>query len=355
MKTPDVVCFGICYCSLQFFNLNFMVMMKKTLFLSTPARGSGSLGMMKKLLLGGIFSLAMMAGKAQVFDTFYQIVDADTGAPVPVGTQFKFVFTSGGGGYEIEPVQPGGWVRFYSPPGSTAPGSQYCGKITTLDPCVKIIGDPNSCMTGANHYISVRGLSPQLIIRDAVNDAGIQPNPSTDVWTSPDLWNRRDNNGNPNDNQDPGYGSGTLGNLMKVRIKNIGCATSQQSYVRLYWTLGQTGEHWPNSWNGVEKINNVAAGAEIQGGNWTVSGYVIGPLAPGAETIVQGKWFPPNPASYVDPNQPSQPSPVASNAMICFLARIDDPAHEPMYSELSSATTSTGHNIRFNNNIATRN
>jgi hypothetical protein len=191
----------------------------------------------------------------------------------------------------------------------------------------------------------------ELIVRDAATDIGIEPNPDMNVWTSPDLWNRRDNNGNPNDNQDPGYGGGG-GNLMKVRIKNVGCVTSQQSHVRLYWTLGQTGEHWPNSWNGVEKINNVAAGAEIQSGNWTVSGYEIGPLGPGAETIVQTRWLPPNPASYEVPNQPP---PVASNAMICFLARIDDPANEPMYGELSSPTTSTGYNIRFNNNIATRN
>jgi hypothetical protein len=325
-----------------------MIMMKKILFLSTPAKGSGSFGMMKKLLLGAAFSLAMVAAKASG-NTIYYVTDADTGLPI-TNYPLNFRFTYGVFGYQTSAVTGSPYTFSYSGPLS---GSSVCGYVYTSDPCVKIIGDPNSCLTGGNHYIQLKGVKPQLIIRDAVSDAGIQPNPSTDIWTSPDLWNRRDNNGSPNDNQDPGYGGGS--NLMKVRIKNIGCATSSLSHVRLYWTLGKTGEHWPASWDGTEKLGNPAipAGGEIKSNDpaynvWGNNGYDIEPLAPGAETVIRAKWVVQNPNAY-------NLGDVKEGSMICFLGRIDDPTNEPMFNEVSSSTASTGNNIRNNNNIATRN
>ncbi|RYZ38919.1 MAG: hypothetical protein EOP49_30620, partial [Sphingobacteriales bacterium] len=196
-----------------------------------------------------------------------------------------------------------------------------------------------------------------LMSRDAVTDMGLEPNPSEDIWASPDLWNRRNSLGNPNDNQNPGYGGG--GNLMKVRIKNRGCMTSQTSYVKLYWTLGATLERWPASWDSTTFINNVVAGKEIKTAGLGYAdyqtvlgvdkGYEIAPLAPGQEVIITAKWTPPNPMAYNDTPR------IGNDAMICFLARIDDPTQDPMYSELSSNTTSTGRNVRYNNNIVTRN
>jgi hypothetical protein len=196
-----------------------------------------------------------------------------------------------------------------------------------------------------------------LTVRDAVTDIGLEPNPSDDVWVSPDLWNRRDGTGNPNDNQNPGYAGG--GNLMNVRVKNRGCVASQPSYVKLYWTLGATQERWPASWNGTTLINNKVAGEEIKTSglgyadyitiNGVDKGYEIPALQPGQEIVITAKWYPPDPGDYNDPSR------IGPNAMICFLARIDDPNQDPMFSELSSNTASTGRNIKYNNNIATRN
>lgn len=196
-----------------------------------------------------------------------------------------------------------------------------------------------------------------LMSRDGLDDLGLEPNPSNDIWASPDIWNRRNGLGNPNDNQEPGYAGG--GNLMKVRIKNRGCVASQQSYVKMYWTLGATQERWPASWNGSTFINGTVAGEEIKTAGLGYADYVIlggvdkgyevPALAPGQEVIITAKWYPPDPATYNDPTR------IGANAMICFLGRIDDPVQDPMYSELSSATTSTGRNIKYNNNIVTRN
>ena len=323
--------------------------MKKILFLSTPAKGSRSFGRMKKVLLGGIFSLAMFAGKAQVGYTYYRITDVETGNPV-TGYGLSLKFTSA-------PV----WQNPTEVPGGGINAGVYacfgtlgdCGSLSVLNSCVILLGDPNSCLTatGITHNIQLKGRKPQLIIRDAVSDAGIQPNPSTDIWTSPDLWNNRDVNSNVH--QDPGYGGGN--NLMKVRIKNIGCAASQLSHVRLYWTLGKTGEHWPNSWDGTEKLGSpaISAGGEIKSNDpaydvWGNSGYDIQPIAPGTERVIRAKWVVQDPNAYNLPD-------VKEGSMICFLARIDDPANEPMFNEVSSSTASTGNNIRNNNNIATRN
>lgn len=197
-----------------------------------------------------------------------------------------------------------------------------------------------------------------LMSRDGLDDVmGLEPNPSNDIWASPDIWNRRNGLGNPNDNQEPGYAGG--GNLMKVRIKNRGCVTSQQSYVKMYWTLGATQERWPASWNGTTLINGVIAGNEIKTAGLGYAdyvtlagvdkGYEVPALTPGQEVIITAKWYPPDPATFNDPTH------IGANAMICFLGRIDDSVQDPMYNELSSNTTSTGHNISYNNNIVTRN
>lgn len=190
-----------------------------------------------------------------------------------------------------------------------------------------------------------------LIAHDASDDVGLEPNPSSNIWSSPDIWNRRDNVGSPDDNQDPGFqGNGSLGNLMKMRVQNIGCRGSVASKVKLYWTMGATGEHWPSSWNGSDLINGVAAGGELTlSSTYSTynNGYDVPALTPGASAVIMAKWFPPSPVDFgLDIN---------SHPMICFLGRIDDPAQDPMFDEVSSSSISTGHNIKANNNIVTRN
>lgn len=195
----------------------------------------------------------------------------------------------------------------------------------------------------------------QLMARDNYSDVGaepFEPTPPTDFVSSPDLWNRRDSLGDSLVHQNPGYASTTFGNLMKMRVTNIGCMPSTTSYVKMYWTLASTGESWPGSWTGA-----VMYGTQPAGGQLTLSsaystytsgqGYAVPALNPGQSAIISAKWFPPSPTSF--------PSGTVSDPVnICFLGRIVDPLQDPMYSELPVAA-SINHNVTFNNNIVTRN
>ncbi|WBV60125.1 T9SS type A sorting domain-containing protein [Chryseobacterium camelliae] len=203
------------------------------------------------------------------------------------------------------------------------------------------------------------------------------------IWSSNDIWNRKSSNGLSLSHENPGYSSDPAKwNVMRFRIRNIGCEASQESRVRLYWTMGATGESWDNnvtplsppsstalnSWDGSKCImtpitnNCIPAGGEISmrstvfnsnapeydNINPNTPGFIIPPLQPGQEIIIDAKWQPVEPSLFGDPN-------IISNPVICFLGRIDD-ANDPMYLEIPASTMNTlRDNVRNNNNIVTRN
>lgn len=190
---------------------------------------------------------------------------------------------------------------------------------------------------------------------DSPVDTGLEPNPSANTWIniyqSPDIWNRVTNSGLNLIHENPGY-SGPGSNVMRFRVHNQSCHTSSPSYARLYWTMGSTGETWPDSWIGVGvgNIGGIAAGGELNipytgfnPSNIYVPGYgfKIPALAPGEEYIIDAKWHPVNPSIY------------GANAdnVICFLGRIDDP-NDPMHNEQVGPIEP---NVVNNNNIVTRN
>ncbi len=235
------------------------------------------------------------------------------------------------------------------------------GILTSIDPTTYAIsstslnvGNPKlPDQVDDENYIGTN-FKAELIARDNSLDIGLEPHSTSDMWASPDIWNRRNTTGSMFDHQNPGYlSSDGLGNLMKMRVTNIGCSNSAPSYVKMYWTLGSTGEHWPNSWNGSQMVGSAAGGGELtlSSGYSTYtsgSGYAVPALAPGANAVISAKWFPPDPATFAS-------SLVPPDAAICFLGRIDDPLQDPMYDERSSSTASISGNVYRNNNIVTRN
>ncbi|WP_415325380.1 S8 family serine peptidase [Chryseobacterium sp. MMS23-Vi53] len=193
---------------------------------------------------------------------------------------------------------------------------------------------------------------------DSSADIGLEPNPSATTWAniyqSKDIWNRRTNNALLNlTHQDPGYAV-TLGhNVMRFRVRNIGCTTSAPSFARLYWTMGSTGETWPNSWNGIQLINGYSAGGELttpytgfnsSNAYATGQGFKIPALAPGQTYIIDAKWTPVNPAIYGG----------LTDNVVCFLGRIVSP-EDPMFNENPGPNAPIQPNVTNNNNIVTRN
>ncbi len=192
---------------------------------------------------------------------------------------------------------------------------------------------------------------------DSPADIGLEPNPSATTWAniyqSKDIWNRRTNSALLNlTHQDPGY-LGPGHNVMRFKVRNIGCTTSAPSFARLYWTMGSTGETWPNSWNGIQLINGYSAGGELttpytgfnsSNSYATGQGFKIPALAPGQTYIIDAKWTPVNPTIYGG----------LTDNVVCFLGRIATPG-DPMYNENPGPNAPIQPNVTNNNNVVTRN
>ncbi|MCU7613886.1 T9SS type A sorting domain-containing protein [Chryseobacterium sp. GMJ5] len=225
---------------------------------------------------------------------------------------------------------------------------------------------------------------------DNNTDIGAEPyDPGSNwqVWQSNDIWNRATDANSVTGNlvaENVDNASGH-NNLVRFRVRNIGVSASNESRVRLYWTIGTTGgEPWPVAWNGSTTVNlqtsldqnnnpvynNFTSGGQItkpyptpnvtppsqsshignginitQDTTYDQGGFIIPPLQPGEEYIVNTLWTP----SAFNLNL------LTNHPQICFLARVVD-TNDPMYDErTSSASFSFSDNVRSNNNIVTRN
>jgi hypothetical protein len=199
------------------------------------------------------------------------------------------------------------------------------------------------------HYANSFKGGFDLVSKDHPEDAGYEPIQSTDwiwVYQSPDIWNCR----NPNSctsHQEPGYANNaTTNNYLRVKVRNNGCAPSQQATIHAYWTLAATGEVWPASWT-TQTICGLPGGGEISNSDGTF-GQNIPMLVPNQEVIMTFPWKPIDPTPYTCILQLPNGDP---NLNLCLLSRIVS-SGDPMYSE---NTGPVDHNIRYNNNIVTRN
>ncbi len=151
-------------------------------------------------------------------------------------------------------------------------------------------------------------------IADPAPDAGEEPNTvSRNVWTSPDVWVR---------NQDDGvyqYQNAKFGqdNYVYARVRNRGMLTAQNTVVEVYRINATLGSGWPKGWTLVGKAT-------------------IETLAPNAAEVVSIRWKKdeiPRPGHY------------------CFYIRLIN-ADDPMtFPETGNAVQNTFNN----NNIAWRN
>jgi hypothetical protein len=199
-----------------------------------------------------------------------------------------------------------------------------------------------------------------LAMRDSYMDMLDEPNSQTtldnrlwDIWNSPDIWNRHQQDGQT-PLQNPLY-TGSDSNYVYVRVRNVGCAASPNNagVLRLYWTKASTGEQWSGDWDGTISIagaatnpqnNAVPAGGEITSGFFFTS-IGIPALQPGQNTLLHKGWMPPNPADFYG-------SPTEVDA--CLLARIERSTSYP-YGMTYPEDTSISDNVRNNNKIITRN
>jgi hypothetical protein len=174
------------------------------------------------------------------------------------------------------------------------------------------------------------------MIRDTLNDLGIEPNNVTYVWESPDIWIR-----NKNDrgtvHQNPEYDPAAP-NYVYVRVKNMGCQTSTGTeQLNLYWGKASTILSWPYYWTGNHYPNNGPLRGNL------IGTLAIPPIPTGGETIISFPWLVPNPSDYQDIN--------ADPWHFCLLARIEA-ASDPM---THAETSNLGYNVPYNNNIAWKN
>lgn len=193
----------------------------------------------------------------------------------------------------------------------------------------------------------------QLVMQDAYADLFDEPNRMKersaldwDIWSSPDIWNRRAQDGDTA-HENPVYHT-TNPNYMYVRVRNIGCVASpnnnpDSASLWLYWTVASTGEKWPNDWNGSTTLNNLAAGGII-----TPNGISIPSILPGKDTILSHSWFPPKPQDY------DSLSGILDRIDVCGLARIQTAFTSP-YGMTFPEVAATKENVLNNNKVVTRN
>ncbi len=219
--------------------------------------------------------------------------------------------------------------------------------------------DPGGTGATTTNTTNISGLHPflsnnfNLMSYDDNLDVGNEPNmQSTNIWSSNDIWNRRNTIGNPNDHQEPGYATTAFNNIMKLRIKNVGCKASPIANAKMYWTMASMGEQWQVDWDGTSQLCGVAASGEVTNPNTGQTytpgaGFQVPALQPNQSFIVEGKWMPKNPLVDYACMQPG----MGSEPMICFLGRILSTT-DPMFNEVLGPI---GPNVKNNNNIVTRN
>lgn len=175
-----------------------------------------------------------------------------------------------------------------------------------------------------------------LMIKDGLDDTGVEPNNTTQyMWNSSDIW-VRNNQDNGLVHENPVYYSNGNSNYIYIKVTNRSCVDyTGNDQLKVYWAKASTGLSWPNPWEGgvSEPITNASMGQPI-------GSQIIPNILAGQEVIMQIPWEVPNPANYSE-----------DQWHFCLLTRIEstnDPIDFPETWDLNS-------NVRNNNNIAWKN
>ncbi len=176
-----------------------------------------------------------------------------------------------------------------------------------------------------------------LYIQDTPEDIGNEPNNESDRFhISEDIWVRNAIGTMNQEHENPTYIPGGGGVYVYVRVRNRGCAPSENANVKLYWAKASTGLSWTAPWDGSLTIGTALMGGEI---DTKLTGVVQG----GDFTILEYQWTNvPNPADYASLG--------GDESHFCLLARI-----ETSSGMTFPETTNLGGNVKNNNNIAWKN
>jgi len=173
-------------------------------------------------------------------------------------------------------------------------------------------------------------------IKDHVNDVGDEPYWLGQMWTSPDIRNKRPNGT---------FGNPTQGavNTLYVTIRNRGCsdmAPSKDTKLSVYRTMAGSGTGWPSAWEEDPYGEILASNVDIVATN-------MGPIPAGGSIEIEIPWLAPNPDDFPG---------TGDKHHICFLARITDGTNVYLSSgNIFAETIDVGLNTNTANNIAWRN
>jgi hypothetical protein len=265
--------------------------------------------------------------------------------------------------------------------------------------------DHGRWLTTTTKYVQISGNKWDLVLKDNNADRGQEP---IEVWTrnvfsSPDLWNRKNTAGQPapadfSDHEDLDYVN-TAGNTNRMffEVENIGCDASPANVpLRLFWTRARTNEKWDHDWiydltdhtlggNSIEDGNGSLKplGSEITIPSPTNNTYskvttfpnpdaVLLPSIPGNDSYIPAwsdgvDWFPPNNEWYMYSNTSTLSWRNADQRnIVCLLAKIGEtnavlPNGDPIVWEGTASSkyafpeVPISEMVANNNNINTRN
>lgn len=226
------------------------------------------------------------------------------------------------------------------------PFSPHADNITADDESGGIDNATFSMSVECNEAIDFTAFG-DYSMKDNDGDLGLEPNCTATsgsdpiIDKSPDLWNCNDPGCTVH--EEPIEGTA---NRMYGRITNISDKCSAfGGKVHFYWTIGSTGQMWPNDW-----IQHYWDGCLIGDEAGAVD---IGVLAPLEEKIVSVDWTPPLLDDLITCDVPRYPWDEAGGwYQVCLLARIES---DKDYNFLETNAVTVGVNIRNSNNIVTRN
>jgi hypothetical protein len=200
-----------------------------------------------------------------------------------------------------------------------------------------------------------------LWMKDSYKDIGSEPNTNIsdvtqDVFRSPDVWNC-DSTGTCLNHENAEY-KYLSKNTARVKIRNKGTSTSTDGKLRIYWTLGSTGEIWDTSWLNFPQNHFYNADSTKyfpMGGEITENGGINIPAILANDSIILNQeWSPPNQWWYY--TIVGGEHKYKDNVTVCLYARIEGcNQYDFGMTFPEEYGLSIWGNTTKNNNIATRN
>ncbi|MBX7205591.1 MAG: T9SS type A sorting domain-containing protein [Bacteroidia bacterium] len=215
--------------------------------------------------------------------------------------------------------------------------------------------DAPSTYTYSNEAtLSVTPITFDLWSRDYIGDIGNEPTGAfVSFWNSPDIWNTKYQTYTDTIHQQPEYRTIDPSYIHAVVRNKSGQSTSPAAKLYLYWTFASTGEKWPRNWQFNPDLDSY-------NGNWKmfygdkkglgglIGTYTIPPISSGGTWRIDTTWMVPHPGILVGDSS------IGHKADICFLGRIVT-CSEPQYGMYIAENIDLGSNVRYNNNIITKN